>query len=549
MHRCLLIKNGETLIMNNETDNRTYPCDEPEAKRSYPCDTDGEVFSYAKNSDSASERADFAGNDANEAPVRKGKGRRGGNAAASVVVHSGKTNTRRASGYDRDDRRDSRRSERRDRDDERGYRGRDFSDRRRDDERGYGRSDRRDRGFDSDREDRRFDRTDRDARGDRRRFDDSREDRRSFRDRRDSDSSGDRRERRSSDRFGSRGDRREFDRGEGKRNRREFGDSDRRDRRYNSDRFDDRRGNRDGGRLRGERGHNPEEVFSRAYGAEVIKTSDIGAFVEAPDAIINSAYGRKLSDSNSILLPFSEQIGRPVRGDVVKVYFYEDKGGRLAATMRTPILRDGEVGILTVAAVTSIGAFLDNGVPKQVLLPFKEQIVAPKVGDEVLVWIYSDKSGRQAATMRVYGHLDKHSPYKEDDRVTGFVYEINQKLGIFVAVDNKYYGLVPMAEAFKEYEYGDEVEARVAKVREDGKLDLLIRDKLYKTVNEDADVILYELKRNNGFLPYGDRADAAFIEETYAMSKNQFKRALGHLYKNRVVELDREKDTVRLIVE
>ncbi len=545
--------------MNNDIEKKTYPCDEPEAKRSYPCDTDGEVFSYAEDSSSSSDRAGFAGNDAGAAPVRKGKGRRGGNASASVVVHSGNFKPRREDG---DDRRGYGRTEHRDRDDERGYRSRGFNERRRDDDRGYGRSDRRERGYDEERNDRRFGRSDRDNRTDRGRFDDNRDDRRTFRDRRDSDSFGDRRDRRASDRFGDSGDRREFDRREqrgdrrdfdrreargDRRDRRSYGDSDRRERRFGSDRFEDRRGSRDGGRFRGERGHNPEEVFSRSYGVEVLKTSDVGAFVAAPDAIINSVFGRKLSDSNSILLPFSEQLGRPVRGDIVKVHFYEDKGGRLAATMRTPILRDGEVGILTVAAVTSIGAFLDNGVPKQVLLPFKEQIAAPKVGDEVLVWIYSDKSGRQAATMRVYGHLDKHSPYKEDDRVTGFVYEINQKLGIFVAVDNKYYGLVPMAETFKEYEYGDEVEARVAKVREDGKLDLLIRDKLYKTVNEDADVILYELKRNNGFLPYGDRADAAFIEETYAMSKNQFKRALGHLYKNRIVELDRENDTVKLI--
>ena len=525
--------------MNNEIEQRSYPCDDPELKKSYPCDTDGEDFSYADNkrafsgtvnktafhetsdrrkfSDAAKASTEAVSEDSTAngdgIPQRKGKGRRGGNAAASVVVHSGKINTRKAAEHDRNDRGGSRRTERRARNDERGYRDRDFNGHSSDDERGYGRGDRRDSGFNSDREDKRFGSSDRDARRDRRRFDDSRDDRHSFRD------------------------------------RREFNDSDRRERRYNSDRFDDRRGSRDSGRFRGERGHNPEEVFSRAYGVEVLKTSDIGAFVEAPDAIINSAYGRKLSDGNSILLPFSEQIGRPVRGDIVRVHFYEDKGGRLAATMRTPILKDGEVGILTVAAVTSIGAFLDNGVPKQILLPFKEQITAPKVGDEVLVWIYSDKSGRQAASMRVYGHLDKHSPYKEDDRVTGFVYEINQKLGIFVAVDNKYYGLVPMAETFKEYEYGDEVEARVAKVRDDGKLDLLIRDKLYKTVNEDAEVILYELKRNNGFLPYGDRADASFIEETYAMSKNQFKRALGHLYKNRIVELDREKDTVRLIAE
>ena len=280
---------------------------------------------------------------------------------------------------------------------------------------------------------------------------------------------------------------------------------------------------------------------------KVVKTSEVGAFVEAPRDLIEGAFGRRIAESGNILLPFAEQLGRPKSGDEVTVYFYDDKGGRMTATMRTPILRDGEVGLLTVAAVTSIGAFLDNGVPKQVLLPFKEQIVTPKVGDEVLVWLYTDKSGRQAATMRVYGHLDRHSPYKEDDRVTGFVYEINPKLGIFIAIDNKYYGLVPIRETFREYEYGDEVEARVVKVRDDGKLDLLIRDKLYKTVKEDADVILYELRRNNGFLPYGDRADAEFIEETYAMSKNQFKRALGHLYKNRIVELDREKDTVRLI--
>ncbi|MDO4961058.1 MAG: S1-like domain-containing RNA-binding protein [Eubacteriales bacterium] len=388
---------------SSENENKAYPCDEPETNKNYPCDTD-EAFSYAE---------------------KKGKGKRGGNAAASVVVHSGnfkKTKEHRTNSE--------------------------------------------------------------------------------------------------TEAYPKRG----------------------KDTRYeNADR--NRNENSRGGR----RPQSPEALLSVSYETRIEKTTEVGAFVTAPDEIKNSAFGRKLSDSGLILLPFAEQLGRPERGTIVKVYFYEDKGGRIAATMRAPILRDGEVGILTVAAVTRIGAFLDNGVPKQILLPFKEQIVSPEVGDEVLVWLYSDKSGRQAATMRVYGHLEKHSPYKEDDRVTGFVYEINQDLGIFVAVDNKYYGLVPIRETFKDYAYGDEIEARVAKVREDGKLDLLIRDKLYKTVQEDADVILYELKRNNGFLNYGDRADAAFIEETYAMSKNQFKRALGHLYKNHIVELDREKDTVRLI--
>ena len=494
--------------MNNENENKAYPCDEPEAKKSYPCDTEGEAFSYAENNGDAGE----------DVPVRKGKGRRGGNAAASVVVHSGKRPA-----YEK-----------------------------RSEERGVDRERRGGRNFDKDRDfGGRKDRTEDPDRSYRGRRDDAG---RSFGYGRD----GERSERRgrSFDRGESFGDR-SFDRdrhgrSDDRREPKRFGDRDFEGRDYRRGRFGDRqqerRGRNAGGRdSRGSRPQSPEAVFSKAYVTKVVKTSDVGAFVEAPAELVNGGFGRKIAESGTVLLPFAEQIGRPVRGDEVKVYFYEDKGGRMTATMRTPILRDGEVGILTVAAVTSIGAFLDNGVPKQVLLPFKEQIAAPKPGDEVLVWIYSDKSGRQAATMRVYGHLDKNSPYKEDDRVTGFVYEINPKLGVFVAVDNKYYGLVPIRETFKEYEYGDEVEARVVKVREDGKLDLLIRDKLYKTVNEDADVILYELRRNNGFLPYGDRADAAFIEETYAMSKNQFKRALGHLYKNRVVEIDREHDTVRLL--
>lgn len=495
--------------MNSENETKAYPCDEPAAKTSYPCDTDGEAFSYADNGSDA----------ADETPVRKGKGRRGGNAAASVVVHSGKRPAYEKRNESRGD--GERRFDRGNAPDRREASDRAFGRRGRDEDRSFGRRhDDRERGSGYGRDNERAERSGR-----------------SF-DRR--EGSGERRFDR--ERSGSRDEHRDSRRSDD----RAFG----RDRR--GGRFGDRqqeRGGRDfGGRnARGGRPQSPEAIFSKAYITKVVKTSDVGAFVEAPAELMNGGFGRKIAESGTVLLPFAEQIGRPSRGDEVKVYFYEDKGGRMTATMRTPILRDGEVGILTVAAVTSIGVFLDNGVPKQVLLPFKEQITTPKVGDEVLVWLYSDKSGRQAATMRVYGHLDKNSPYKEDDRVTGFVYEINPDLGVFVAVDNKYYGLVPIRETFKEYEYGDEVEARVVKVRDDGKLDLLIRDKLYKTVNEDADVILYELRRNNGFLPYGDRADAAFIEETYAMSKNQFKRALGHLYKNRIVEIDREHDTVRLL--
>ena len=292
-----------------------------------------------------------------------------------------------------------------------------------------------------------------------------------------------------------------------------------------------------------------ESVYSMRFDTMVTDLSDIGAFVKMPDdaARLFKEQGSVLAVQEKVLLPFAEQTGELKRGQRVRVSFYDDKGGRLTATMRRPILLNGQLGILKVADVTKIGAFLDNGTPKQILLPFKEQTVSLKKGADVLVWLYEDKSGRQAATMRVYSHLLRHGPYSKDDVVSGFVYEINERLGIFVAVDNKYYGLIPSGENFTQLRYGDIVSARVSKVRDDGKLDLLIRDRLYKTVDDDAALILEELKKNNGFLPYGDRSEPEFIEQKFSMSKNQFKRALGHLYKNHIVELDRENDTVRLI--
>lgn len=296
----------------------------------------------------------------------------------------------------------------------------------------------------------------------------------------------------------------------------------------------------------------PESLLWHSYDVIVERINKYGAFIKAPDKLLtfynnNGENQSKKSLGQSILLPFSEQTEKLNEGMLVKVHFYEDKSGRMACTMRKPILEDGKLGILKVADVTKIGSFLDNGMPKQVLLPFREQIVAVNKGDNVLVWLYTDKSGRPAASMRVYSHLLSNSPYKENSIVKGFVYEINPKLGIFVAVDNKYFGMLPISETFMNFHYGEIISARVVRVRTDGKLDLAIREKLYESTDKDARKILDELKNNNGFLPYGDRSSPDFIEEKYQMSKNQFKRALGHLYKNHLVLLDRVNDTVSLL--
>ncbi len=277
-----------------------------------------------------------------------------------------------------------------------------------------------------------------------------------------------------------------------------------------------------------------EGDISEPMELRVLENTDIGTFLE-------------LSDGRKVLLPFAEQLKPPVVGEKLGVCLFKDKGDRITATMRRPKLSAGELGILKVTDVSSIGAFLDNDMPKDVLLPFREQIESPKVGQEVLVYIYKDKTGRMAATMRIYKYLKPGDLYKEDDRVEGFVYEINARLGVFVAVDQKYFGLIPASEIYQKLHYGDRIEARVVKVREDGKLDLSLREKSYLSIDKDSEAILAELEKNGGKLDYADKADSRLIEYIYGMSKNQFKRALGRLYKQRRIEIDREKDTVKLV--
>ena len=149
--------------------------------------------------------------------------------------------------------------------------------------------------------------------------------------------------------------------------------------------------------------------------------------------------------------------------------------------------------------------------------------------------------------MRVYKFLSNASPYQAEDRVRGFVYEINPQLGIFIAVDNKYFGMIPKPEAFETYQYGQTVECRVLRVREDGKLDLSAREKSYVSIDKDAEAVLSEIRAQGGKLPYADKADAQMIEAVYHMSKNQFKRAVGSLYRQRKITIDRENDTITLL--
>lgn len=241
--------------------------------------------------------------------------------------------------------------------------------------------------------------------------------------------------------------------------------------------------------------------------------------------------GESRTDEHSVLLP-KKQVPVGTRpGDSLEVFIYKDSEDRLIATASKPKLQVGEVAVLTVKDVAKIGAFLDMGLEKDLLLPFKEQNHKVRQGEQCLVALYIDKSKRLAATMNVYSYMSADSPYKKDDKVSGTIYEINENLGAFVAVDNKYYGLIPKKELYGDFHLGDTVEARVVKVREDGKLDLSPREKAYMQMDTDAELVLKVIDEFDGVLPFNDKAKPEVIMREFKMSKNAFKRAVGRLLK------------------
>ena len=217
---------------------------------------------------------------------------------------------------------------------------------------------------------------------------------------------------------------------------------------------------------------------------------------------------------NRVLLPVKQVPEGAKTGDELEVFLYKDSKDRLIATTAEPYITLGKVARLKVKEVTKIGAFLDWGLEKDLFLPFKQQTKKVKAGDECLVGLYTDKSDRLCATMNVY-----------------------ENFGAFVAVDDKYSGLIPKREFFGQARIGDVVEARVTRVKEDGKLDLSLREKTYLQIEKDAEQVLKVIDEFAGVLPFTDKAAPEVISRELSMSKNAFKKAVGHLLKEGRIEI------------
>ena len=244
------------------------------------------------------------------------------------------------------------------------------------------------------------------------------------------------------------------------------------------------------------------------------------------------------NEGEKILLPIKQVPKDTEVGDEISVFIYKDSEDRPIATTQTPALTLGGVTVLPVKEVTKIGAFLSWGLTKDLFLPFKQQTYKVKPGDYVLVTLYLDKSERLCASMKVYDLLSTDSPYEKDSTVRGIVYEVSDNFGAFVAVDNRYSGLIPKKELFKQILPGTLIEARVDRVKPDGKLDLSLRERTYLQLEPDSEEILAKLKAAGGYLPFHDKSDAEEIKNFFKMSKAAFKRAIGHLYKDGAIVIE-----------
>ncbi len=260
---------------------------------------------------------------------------------------------------------------------------------------------------------------------------------------------------------------------------------------------------------------------------KVLRWTTVGVFVGIGDE----------DEMGGILMPNKYVKEGTEKGDEVEVFVYRDSEDRLIATSIRPPVQVGEIGYLKVLETGNLGAFLDWGLEKDLLLPHREQQERPQKGRSVLVALYIDKTDRICATTYIEKYLEAQSPYKVDDRVSGLVYRISDTLGVLVAVDNRYMGLIPKQEAIGSFHKGDTVSCRVASIKDDGKLILSLKEKAHIQMDSDAVTLLEILKKRNGFLDLHDDSDPELIRSTLKMSKRAFKRAVGRLLKEKHIEL------------
>ena len=262
----------------------------------------------------------------------------------------------------------------------------------------------------------------------------------------------------------------------------------------------------------------------------VVRESEMGAFLDAETGRTN----------DDILLHKTQQTEPVHIGEQVKVFLYLDPKHRLTASMRVPRLKEGQIARMRVINVTKDGAFLDVGAERGIFMPYAGMRGKLQIGEVVWAKLYTDKSGRLAVTMKVEDEMRRASVKAVDvhkgQMVKGSVYNITDS-GAFMLTTERYIAFIANKEMQEHPRVGQELEARVTYVRPDGRINASLREAKEKALVSDADKILMFLQSNNGRMPYCDTSIPELIKGKFKISKAAFKRALGHLYKDGLIEM------------
>lgn len=232
-------------------------------------------------------------------------------------------------------------------------------------------------------------------------------------------------------------------------------------------------------------------------------------------------------------------------GEKINVFIYPDSEDQLVATTRQPKAQVGEFALLEVVAVSSIGAFLDWGLPKDLFLPFAEQARDLNEGDEILVFIYQDNTGRLCASMRIEKHVSKNVKSLTQGDPVDLILFAKTDLGYKALINGTYSGMIFADEVFQKLSYGQSIKGYIKNVRPDGKIDLTLQKTGHKAGLDIEPLILEQLEKNKGFLEINDKTAAEVIYTLFGVSKKKYKIALGGLYKKRLITVD--DDGIRLV--